>query len=138
MSCLLRKSSVLFATVHLGFIPSSQTSGGTPKPTQLQDFRCTLQNSNKDQLPPIALADFGRTSFTIFTTMFHHVSIYRKTYLLAMLYPFISLYLYLYLYLYHYIIIEWANALVPPTPFSGRSGGERSKRPTCAPIVQIL
>ena len=35
-------------------------------------------------------------------------------------------------------IIEWANALVPPTPFSGRSGGERSKRPTSAPIVQIL
>ena len=32
-------------------------------------------------------------------------------------------------------IIEWANALVPPTPFSGRSGGERSKRPTCA-VVQ--
>ena len=30
---------------------------------------------------------------------------------------------------------EWANALVPPTPFSGRSGGERSKRPTCA-VVQ--
>ena len=33
------------------------------------------------------------------------------------------------------LIIEWANALVPPTPFSGRSGGERSKRPTCA-VVQ--
>jgi hypothetical protein len=30
---------------------------------------------------------------------------------------------------------KWANALVPPTPFSGRSGGERSKRPTCA-VVQ--
>ena len=34
-----------------------------------------------------------------------------------------------------YIYIKWANALVPPTPFSGRSGGERSKRPTCA-VVQ--
>ena len=92
MSCL-RKSSVLFATVHLGLIPSSQTSGGTPKPTQLQG--CTLQNNNKDQPPPIALADFGRTSFTIFTTMFHRVSICRKTYWLAMLYPFISIYIHL-------------------------------------------
>ena len=25
--------------------------------------------------------------------------------------------------------IEWANALVPPTPISGLSGGERAKRP---------
>ena len=35
----------------------------------------------------------------------------------------------------HIYIYKWANALVPPTPFSGRSGGERSKRPTCA-VVQ--
>ena len=27
------------------------------------------------------------------------------------------------------MIIEWANALVPPTPISGLSGGERAKRP---------
>ena len=30
---------------------------------------------------------------------------------------------------------KWANAQVPPTPFQGRSGGERSKRPTRA-VVQ--
>ena len=39
------------------------------------------------------------------------------------------------LFLLHITIYKWANALVPPTPFSGQSGGERSKRPTCA-VVQ--
>ena len=33
------------------------------------------------------------------------------------------------------IAYKWANAQVPPTPFQGRSGGERSKRPTRA-VVQ--
>ena len=32
-------------------------------------------------------------------------------------------------------IYKWANAQVPPTPFQGRSGAERSKRPTRA-VVQ--